>query len=222
MNLITDYFEKSFEIKSNILNTLVIEDTNVFTKFLKSFIEVKNKQSEEIEIIEDLKRVDVSRTTDIIFDLFSMKANNENIIKKLNAEIEYELNSEDMYSKKIEIESMLTNIIDDLIYRSRFSLKSSEINYQNLFKAMSLEFDYDKASILECLIEYMRNASELLNKKLFIIVNLDSFLNEDELIELSKFLQYNQIKVLALQNKIIREVMSCENLRIIDKDLCEI
>lgn len=222
MNLITDYFEKSFEIKSNILNTLVIEDTNVFTKFLKSFIEVRNKQSEEIEIIEDLKRVDVSRTTEIIFDLFSMKANNENIIKKLYAEIEYELNSEDMYSKKIEIESMLTNIIDDLIYRSRFSLKSSEINYQNLFKAMSLEFDYDKASILESLIEYMRNASKLLNKKLFIIVNLDSFLNEDELIELSKFLKYNQIKVLALQNKIIREVMSCENLRIIDKDLCEI
>lgn len=100
MNPITDYFEKSFEIKSNILNTLVIEDTNVFTKFLKSFIEVKNKQSEEIEIIEDLKRVDVSRTTEIIFDLFSMKANNENIIKKLYAEIEYELNSEDMYSKK--------------------------------------------------------------------------------------------------------------------------
>lgn len=79
MNLITDYFEKSFEIKSNILNTLVIEDTNVFTKFLKSFIEVRNKQSEEIEIIEDLKRVDVSRTTEIIFDLFSMKANNEKI-----------------------------------------------------------------------------------------------------------------------------------------------
>ena len=35
-----------------------------------------------------------------------------------------------------------------------------------------------------------------------IIVNLDSFLLEEELVELEKFLLYNDIKALALQNAI--------------------
>ena len=127
-----------------------------------------------------------------------------------------------MYTKKVELESIIANITDELIYRSRFSLKAGEINYQNLFKAIEIEFDYEKNSVLERLIEYIKVTSELLKTKVYIIVNLDSFLSEEELVELEKFLLYNDIKVLALQNAIRREVKPSENLRIVDKDLCEI
>ena len=222
MNLITTYFENSFEIKSKTINTLVIEDTKIFTNFLLSLFAAKNKQSTEIELMEDLQELDIAKTTEIIFDLFHLKADSESILKKLYKEIEDDFNSEEMYTKKLVLESTIADIMDDLTYRSRFSLKSSELNYLNLFKAVSLEFDYDKTSVLDSLLEYIRATSELLNKKLFIIVNLDSFLNAEELIELHKFLQYNEIKVLVLQNRIIRNVGASENLRIIDEDLCEI
>ena len=59
MNLITEYLENSFEIKAKTLNTLVIEDTKYFTQFLKAFIEALNKQNEEFELIEDLKKLDI-------------------------------------------------------------------------------------------------------------------------------------------------------------------
>ena len=222
MNLITEYLENSLEIKSKTINTLVIEDTKYFTRFLKAFIEALNKQNEEFELMEELNKLDISKSTEIIFDLFNIEANNSNILKKLYADLISDINSEEMYSKMMDMESSIMNVIDDLIYRSRFSLKMEEINYQDLFKAVGVQFDYDKKSIIERVIEYMKVTSELLNKKLFILVNLDSFLSEEDLLELIKFLSYNEIKVLALQNKITREVIPCENLRIIDKDLCEI
>lgn len=222
MNLVSEQFENSFEIKSKTLNTLVIEDTRNFANFIRTLIEVSNKESEEIELIDNYKKLDVSKTTDIIFDLFNIEANAATILKKLYTELEEDLCSEDMYIKKIEMESTIANIVDELAYRSRFSLKSDEINYQNFFKALLVEFDYEKTSILDRLTEYIKVSSELLNKKLFIIVNLDSFLTEEDLLELSNFLCYNEIKLLALQNKITREVKACEHLRIIDQDLCEI
>lgn len=222
MNLVSEQFENSFEIKSKTLNTLVIEDTRNFANFIRTLIEVSNKESEEIELIDDYKKLDISKTTDIIFDLFNIEANAGTILKKLYTELEEDLCSEDMYIKKIEMESIIANIVDELAYRSRFSLKSDEINYQNFFKALSVEFDYEKTSILDRLTEYIKVSSELLNKKLFIVVNLDSFLTEEDLLELSNFLCYNEIKLLALQNKITREVKDCEHLRIIDQDLCEI
>lgn len=222
MNLVSQYFENSYEIKAKTLNTLVIENTEHFANFLRTLIEVSNKGSEEIELIDDYKKIDISKTTDIIFDLFNIEANAAPILKKLYTELEEDLCSEDMYIKKLEMESAVANIVDELTYRSRFSLKSDEINYQNFFKALSVEFDYEKTSILDRLIEYIKVSSELLNKKLFIIVNLDSFLTEEDIVELSKFLCYNEIRVLALQNKITRQVRTCEHLRIIDQDLCEI
>lgn len=222
MNLVTEYLENSFEIKAKTINTLVIEDVGYFTKFLKGLIEASNKESEEFELIEGLKKLDISKSSEIIFDLFNIEANSASILKKLYTELEEDTNSEEVYSKKIDMESSLLNLVDDLIYRSRFSLKAGQINYQNIFKAIDLEFDYDKNSLIERLTEYINISSELLDKKLFIIVNLDSFLDQEDLDELESFLCYNEIKLLALQNTITRQVKSCENLRIIDKDLCEI
>lgn len=222
MNLVTDFLENSFEIKSKTINTIVIENQSLFTKFLSELIGAINKKNELFELIDDFKKKDITKSADIIFDLFNLESNNSNLLKKLYGELQLDLNSEEMYYKKLEMENSILKLMDDLIYRSRFNIRLGEINYQNLFKSLEVEFDYDEKSILEKLIEYMSISFELLNKELFIIVNLDSFLTEGELIELKNFLCYNEIRVLALQNKIIRNVKSYENLRIIDLDLCEI
>lgn len=222
MNLVTKYLENSLEIKSKTINTLVVEDTRYFSIFLKGLIESTEIESDEFELIEDYKTVDMTKYVEIIFDIFNLEANSANILKKMYSELEEDLNTQEVYTKKVELESIIANITDELIYRSRFSLKAGGINYQNLFKAIEIEFDYEKNSELERLIEYIKVTSELLKTKVYIIVNLDSFLSEEELVELEKFLLYNDIKVLALQNTIRREVKPSENLRIVDKDLCEI
>lgn len=222
MNLVTKYLENSLEIKSKTINTLVIEDTHYFSLFLKGLIESTEIESDEFELIEDYKTVDMTKYVEVIFDIFNLEANSANILKKMYVELEEDLNTQEVYTKKVELESVIANITDELIYRSRFSLKTGEINYQNLFKAIEIEFDYEKNSVLERLIEYIKVTSELLKTKVYIIVNLDSFLSEEELVELEKFLLYNDVKVLALQNTIRREVKPSENLRIVDKDLCEI
>ena len=222
MNLVTKYLENSLEIKSKTINTLVLEDTHYFSLFLKGLIEATEIESDEFELIEDYKTVDMKKHVEVIFDIFNLEANSANILKKMYAELEEDLNSQEVYAKKVELESIIANITDELIYRSRFSLKAGDTNYQNLFKAIEIEFDYEKNSLLERLIEYIKVTSELLKTKVYIIVNLDSFLSGEELVELEKFLIYNDIKVLALQNTIRREVKPSENLRIVDKDLCEI
>lgn len=181
-----------------------------------------NRQNDDFELIEKFEKLNLSKNTNLIFDLFNLEANASKILKKLYSELEEDVNSEEMYPRKVEMESVIINIMDDLIYRSRFSLTVGDLNYQTLFRACSVEFDYDHSSLVERLIEYMEVASELLGIKLFVIVNLDSFLSAEELNELKKYLCYNGIKVLALQNNISRRVDSNENLRILDQDLCEI
>lgn len=157
-----------------------------------------------------------------MFDVFSPEINQTSLLKKLYQELESDLNAEEMYQKKIDLESRLYALTDDLMYRSRFSIIAGEIHYDLLFKAVGLQFEFAGDSVLERLVDYMKIAYELSGKRLFVIVNLDSFLDEEELVALENFLRYNEIRVLALQNRITREGLESENLRIIDQDLCEI
>ncbi len=144
MNLVTKYLENSLEIKSKTINTLVIEDTHYFSLFLKGVIEATEIESDEFELIEDYKTVDMTKYVEVIFDIFNLEANSANILKKMYSELEEDLNTQEVYTKKVELESIIANITDELIYRSRFSLKAGEINYLNLFKAIEIEFDYER------------------------------------------------------------------------------
>lgn len=60
--------------------------------------------SEEFEIIDNYKKLNIAKVTDIIFDLFNIGVNNSNFIKKLYSELEEDLNSEEIYPKKVESE----------------------------------------------------------------------------------------------------------------------
>lgn len=222
MNIITPHLEHALEIKAQALNTLVIEDTKRFTNFLNAWINTSAKRTQEFQLIEDDREIDISKYTELMFDVFSPEINQTSLLKKLYQELESDLNREEMYQKKIDLESRLYALTDDLMYRSRFSIVAGEIHYDLLFKAVGLQFEFDGDSVLERLVDYMKIAYELSGKRLFVIVNLDSFLDYEELVALENFLRYNEIRVLALQNRIAREGLESENLRIIDQDLCEI
>ncbi len=222
MNVITPHLEHALEIKSHSLNTLVIEDTKIFTNFLNAWINTSAKRTQEFQLIEDDREIDISKYTELLFDVFSPEINQTSLLKKLYQELESDLNGEEMYQKKIDLESRLYALTDDLMYRSRFPIIAGEIHYDLLFKAVGLQFEFAGDSVLERLVDYMKIAYELSGKRLFVIVNLDSFLDHEELVALENFLRYNEIRVLALQNQITREGLESENLRIIDQDLCEI
>lgn len=50
MNLVSQYFENSYEIKAKTLNTLVIENTEHFANFLRTLIEVSNKEVKKLNL----------------------------------------------------------------------------------------------------------------------------------------------------------------------------
>ena len=88
MNLVTKYLENSLDIKSKTINTLVLEDTHYISLFLKELIEATEIESDEFELIEDYKTVDITKYVEIIFDIFNLEANSANILKKMYSELE--------------------------------------------------------------------------------------------------------------------------------------
>lgn len=222
MNIISEYFDNSFELKSEVINTLLIENRELFISFIKQLHIEMSTEEGKIILQDDLKELSFKKYAELIIDPFTLDPNNAKILKKLYEKIIDNSSNEELYEKRLVFENILKDYIEEIVFLSDYELLYDSLDYQNIFKAVNLHINTEANNLTSMIIDYMRISSDLTGTKLFIFVNLDNFLTDADLIELQNFICYNNITVFCLQNQLKRELIKNENLRIIDEDLCEI
>lgn len=222
MNIISEYFDNSFELKSEVINTLVIENRELFISFIKQLHIEMSTEEGKIILQDDLKELNFKKYAELIIDPFTLDPNNVKNLKKLYEKIIDNSSNEEIYEKRLVFENVLKDYIEEIVFSSDYELIYDGLDYQNIFKAVNLHIDTEVNNLTSMIIDYMRISSDLTGTKLFIFVNLDNFLADADLIELQNFICYNNIIVFCLQNQLKRKLVENENLRIIDEDLCEI
>lgn len=222
MNIISEYLETSFELKNDVVNTLVIENRELFISFIKQLHIEMSTEEGKIILQDELKELSFKKYVELIIDPFAIDPNNAKNLKKLYERIIENSSNEEIYEKRLVFENILKDYIEEIVFLSDYELIYDDMDYQNIFKAVNLHIDTGANNLTSMIIDYMRICRDLSGTKLFIFVNLDNFLTDEDLIELQNFISYNNIIVLCLQNQLKRELIKNENLRIIDEDLCEI
>ena len=222
MNIISEYLETSFELKNDVVNTLVIENRELFISFIKQlYIEMSTEEG-KIILQDELKELSFNKYAELIIDPFAIDPNNAKNLKKLYERIIKNSSNEEIYEKRLVFENILKDYLEEIVFLSDYELIYDNLDYQNIFKAVNLHIDTETKNLASMIIDYMRISSDLSGTKLFIFVNLDNFLTDSDLIELQNFILYNNVIVFCLQNQLNRKLIENENLRIIDEDLCEI
>ncbi|WP_294985021.1 type II-A CRISPR-associated protein Csn2 [uncultured Fenollaria sp.] len=222
MNIISEYFDNSFELKSKVINTLLIENRELFISFIKQLHIEMSTEEGKIILQDDLKELGFKKYAELIIDPFTLDPNNAKNLKKLYEKIIDNSSNEEIYEKRLVFENVLKDYIEEIVFSSDYELIYDGLDYQNIFKAVNLHIDTEVNNLTSMIIDYMRISSDLSGTKLFIFVNLDNFLTDADLIELQNFICYNNITVFCLQNQLKRKLIENEILRIIDEDLCEI
>ena len=222
MNIISEYFDNSFELKSEVINTLVIENRELFISFIKQLHIEMSTEEDKIILQDDLIELSFKKYAELIIDPFTLDPNNAKNLKKLYEKIIDNSSNEELYEKRLVFENILKDYIEEIVFLSDYELIYDSLAYQNIFKAVNLHINTEANNLTSMIIDYIRISSDLTGTKLFIFVNLDNFLTDADLIELQNFICYNNIIVFCLQNQLKRELIKNENLRIIDEDLCEI
>ena len=84
-----------------------------------------------------------------------------------------------------------------------------------------IKYEVLEENFLERLVRYMRIVERLLKKKLFVFVNLRSYLSNQQIDELIKEATYQEIQLLLIET-CARDCIEGVTRYIIDKDGCEI
>lgn len=222
MKLISDFFENAFELKFTELNILVIENKQFFRRLIYDLKESVSGNESYFKIIENLEEKDLSKMSAFITDVFDMNINESKIINKIYNLLIEESNGSELYDQKIKFENEINKFIEELIFKFDYNLTYDHIDYKNIFKGVNLHIEEDFQVLMENLLEYIDISYKLLNKKIFFILNLNCYFDSNELEELKRYLCYNNVVVVLLQNRLDLEIQKFENIKIIDSDLDDI
>ena len=164
--------------------------------------------------------ISLHKISDIIVDPFSANINRRDILTQLYSVMKQDALGEDMYMHTNKLLSETESGFRKIIDRQDPSIVSDSPDIIGMFKLLNIRFEVSD-SLLSRICDYMDACHEYLKTRLFIFVNLKSFISESELVRLYNHSSYRKHILLLFENRQSKTIET-EIIRVIDESLCEI
>lgn len=200
----------------------IIESPGLFSKYLQELYEQCERKEGKFVLSDNDKELDLSKCVEIIGNPFAVDIKNRKILGKLYAELDELSGKEQMFEKTMRLTATVHEYILDLEQETNYILQfDNELEISALLKALGVRYEVIEDSFFERIVRYIKIAADVLKTKLFVFVNIRSFLSDIQMMELVKEISYQDIKVLFIENQ-ERDCLEGGFRYIIDKDGCEI
>lgn len=218
------HFELSSPLISEKMNFTewIIEAPQFFSLYVQELLMQKRGGEGGFVLSEGEKELAVSKSAEIIFSPFLLDLNDRTMINKLYAELEGIAYSEKFFIRTQELKQEIYKYLFELEQEADYFMTfSEEIDLSGIFKTVGAKLEIVQEDLLDRMVCYIKALARLMGRKLFIFINLRSYLSDLQLKQLIQKLKYEEIGVLFLENQ--ERGCICGSLRyIIDKDGCEI
>ena len=200
----------------------IIESPGLFSKYLQEFYVQCERKEGKFVLSDNDKELDMSKCVEIIGNPFMVDINSRKILGKLYSELEELSRKEQMFEKTMRLTATVHEYILDLEQETNYILQfDNELEISALLKALGVMHEEIEDSFFERIVRYIKIAADVLKTKLFVFVNIRSYLLDTQMQELVKEISYQDIKVLFIENQ-ERDCLEGGFRYIIDKDGCEI
>ncbi len=223
MKLVSSYFEEPLEIQETSISLLIIENPHMLVAFINELQQALNKEDTSFALLKGSRKFSVDKEVELITDIFSIDINNRKVLSKIYEDLTNRAHEDEFFLRTHELEGEIISFIDNLLQGYDYPLFcKDEVSLPSIMKDLEVSIDIESLTILEHLQNYVEIISTLFKKKLFVFINLKSFLSKEDLQHFYQFCIYEKIHILLIETIERFPRIYCENVRIIDSDLCEI
>lgn len=222
MKLVHEELECPIMTDQMLFTEWIIESPDYFSKFLEEFWKQWENGIGRYVLSDGEKELDFRKNVELIFQPLSIDLNDKRILGKLYAELEQLAHTEQLFMRTQEITQYISEYVLDLEQRTEYILQmENTLDMTMVLKSLSVKYEVMEESYLEKLVQYIKITSQLLKKKLYVFVNLRSYLTDEKMNQLIQEMTYQEIHVLFIENQERTCVEGCMRY-IIDTDGCEI
>lgn len=126
---------------------------------------------------------------------------------------------EEYYYQTNELITLLESYLLDLSVELTGNIEFSKITWENTIKAVGIEFADNYDSFAEKILDYMELVREYDSEKMFITLNLRSYISDDEMNKFVNDVVARGYKLLMVENSEY-PIIEHEKRYIIDADKC--
>ncbi len=222
MKLSIKYIDNNIDFDNSCINCLEIENKNYFYKVVNDINSISNGNILEDVIFSDdeYKELNLSNKINMVFDYFNFDFNSKKIIsiinKKINDNISVE-NKENLSKLYNKIRKIYLPILNDMDLNIDIN---NDFDLDSIIKLLNVSIK-PKDNLLDNLFLLVDIEKELSINKIIVFVSLKQYLNNNELIELYKYLLYNNVVALLIDSQSYGVCNEYEKKLIIDDELEE-
>ena len=213
--------EHTISIEDGSINVLVVENPEMLCKYIEELKSQSSGFGGRFNLYDGVKCIDFNNIVRVIMDPFSIDLNSKEILTPIYSKLSSISNNESHYADYMDLSSRIIEFISDLVSDLGISMECKDSTSSDLFKIASPKLLSMGDTLLERIVEYLDLSSEYSKIKLYVFINLNSYLSSSELFHLYQHISYHKTNVLFVESK-HESIISNERLIIIDKDLCEL
>lgn len=220
MKIVHPKLNSRLELSNEKINTLIIENPLFMYELLWDIKgQIDNREGYTVLSHND-EPVSFAKYAELITDPLSVDLNQKNIIKKmLNAMEKCGLN--DVYYEQTQkLLAGIENLIQELSLNFDADIECHELSLQQLLKAADISIADNYRRLADRLYAYMELVREFDGDKLFLFVNLSSYIDEQQMQEFADTVIGHSFRVLLIDSHDFPRLGN-ENRLTVDRDLCE-
>lgn len=200
---------------------LVVENKHFMRKLYKDLS--AQEENPKVFITENGKLLELEKQIDVVFNPLKLNFDNRRAVTTLLKLLVKTSLSEDFYVATNSLKAKILKYLDEIVNVEDFifEVTTDDFAMDSLAKAVNMHIISDDDDFIEVLTDYCAMMTELAGTKIFVLINLRSLINDDELKRFHHNLDNHQIKALLVEN---HDYGKDENIPriLIDEDQCEI
>lgn len=210
------------ELDESHVLSVVVENQTLFRSIICDIHEQINGSSGAFVLSENFTPLDIRKNVDLITSFIPFEINQKEIINKLYIVLKNKAVDGENFQRTQELYSYISKYLfalsaasdDDLIFDY-----PDDIN--GILKAFNVRLNDREMTLPEKIMEYMLISEKLKRTKLFVTVNMRSFISDKKIEQLFKSIVLHKINLICIENKEYPR-LDTEKVIIIDEDMCVI
>lgn len=222
------YYPLNFTMALNSysLNIIALEVPSVLHSFIEDlYHQLIMKEEQFFDMVDDNEsHIPLEKEVEMITSPLDLDySKNRNLQKQLYREIVSDIEMDDLLVQQFsEANALIVSIVDEMCMYSEYELEfNDELNYDKILKALDVQLMNPTGKFIERLSDYLRTVHRLLGKSIFLLFNIDMFLDVGDDILLDEFARSEEITVISFLAHGDTVDSAFLNL-ILDEDFCEI
>ena len=205
------------------VNVVVIENAMEFRHLIEEILIQIDGNDGRFVLSDNNEILKIANNIQCIINPFSLELNSKKMLDKIYALCKQEILDSELFIQQEQLFSDIMMFIEKVMEKVDYSLcYSDDIDIKSLFKLVSIRLQDDHSGFLDRIVDYIKINNTLLGNRVFIFINLRSFLNENELELLYKTASYEKVFLVLIEAHDFDNKSDYEIKYIIDKDCCEI